>query len=291
MFKYGAELVPYHDYGFEESVGALADMGFRHINLWSSEGPLAHHVNPGDDVSEIRRVLSKYKVTPSGLSVYGKTQDEILERVEFASDLGIDTVIFDCETDYPDFVSRFLPPIIEAAAARGVRIAVENHLTVPFSSNFESGANEENRWSSGVDNLSQIKNLILDIDHPSLGVCVAPPHLWVEQESITDVITFLAERKRLFYYYIWDIDRSYARGVDGLNFGPGDQQLPREDGTLNHALLLGALRRVGYEGIASLKCHGTAGWSFEKINNQMAKSDAYVRSSMAHAAVIWDGER
>jgi sugar phosphate isomerase/epimerase len=284
MFKYGAELVPYHDYGFEESVEALAGMGFHHINLWSSAAPLAHHVNPGDDVAEILRVLSKYKMTPSGLTVYGKTQDEILERVEFASELGIDTVIFDCEADYPDFVSHFLPPIVEAAATRAVRIAVENHLTVPFSSNFESGANEGNRWTEGVDNLAQIKRLIRDIDHPSLGVCVAPPHLWVEQESIVDVITFLAERKRLFYYYIWDIDRGYRHGVDGLNFGPGDRQLPREDGTLDHAVLLGALRRVGYEGVASLKCHGTTGWSFQKINDQISKSDAYARSSMARAA-------
>jgi sugar phosphate isomerase/epimerase len=283
MFKYGAELVPYHDHDFEESVAALATIGFRHVNLWSSAAPLAHHVNPGDDVSEILRVLSKYEMTPSGLTVYGKSQDEILERVEFASELGIDTVIFDCEADYPDFVSRFLPPIVEAAAAAGVRIAVENHLTVPFSSDFESGANEGNRWSEGVDNLAQIKRLIRDIDHPALGVCVAPPHLWVEQESITDVITFLAERKRLFYYYIWDIDRSYRHGVDGLNFGPGDQQLPRKEGTLDHSVLLGALRRVGYEGVASLKCHGTAGWSLEKINNQIAQSDAYVRSSLAHS--------
>lgn len=286
MIKYGAELVPYHDYGFEESVRALAEMGFRHINLWSSAAPLAHHVNPGDDPRDILSVLDKYKMSPSGLTVYGKSQDEILERVEFASELGIDTIIFDCEADYPDFVSHFLPPIVEAAAARGIRVAVENHLTVPFSSDFESGANEENRWSEGVDNLAQIKRLIRDIDHPSLGVCVAPPHLWVEQESITEVITFLAERKRLFYYYIWDIDRSYAHGVDGLNFGPGDQQLPRLDGTLDHAVLLGALRRVGYDGVASLKCHGTAGWSFEQINDQITKSDSYVRSSMVRAEIV-----
>ena len=63
-------------------------------------------------------------------------------------------------------------------------------------------------------------------------------------------ITFLAERKRLFYYYIWDIDLAYRHGVDGLNFGPGEKQLPRPDGRLDHAVLLGALKHVGYDGAA-----------------------------------------
>ena len=68
------------------------------------------------------------------------------------------------------------------------------------------------------------------------------------QETISEVLAFLAERKRLFYYYIWDIDHAYRHGVDGLNFGPGDQQLARPEGTLDHAVLLGSLHRLGYTG-------------------------------------------
>ncbi|MEV8148129.1 sugar phosphate isomerase/epimerase [Arthrobacter sp. NPDC080073] len=280
MFRYAAELVPYHDHGFEDSIRDLADIGFKEVNLWSSAAPLAHHVNPGDDPGKILGVLDKYGVKPCGLTVYGKTQEEILERVEFAADLGIDTLIFDCEANYPDFVSTFLPPIVEAGARHGVRIAVENHLTVPFAPDFETGANEDQRWDEGVDTLAQMKRLIRDIDDPYLGVCIAPPHLWVMQDTISEAITFLAERKRLFYYYIWDIDRAYRHGTDGLNFGPADQQLPRPEGTLDHSVMLGTLRRVGYEGVASLKCHGTQGWSFEKIGEHLRASDAYVRECM-----------
>jgi sugar phosphate isomerase/epimerase len=99
-------------------------------------------------------------------------------------------------------------------------------------------------------------------------------------ETISEAITFLAERKRLFYYYIWDIDRAYRRGVDGLNFGPGEKQLPRHDGTIDHAIPLATLRQVGYTGAASLKCHGTAGWSMQKINENLAASDRYVRECL-----------
>jgi len=280
MFRYTAEILPYHDHPFETAVAELAGLGFTEVNLWSSASPLARHVNPGDDVGQIQAVLEKYGMKPCGLTMYGKTQDEMLERIQFAHDLGIDTVIFDCEANYPDFVSKFLPPLVEAGERLGVRIAVENHLTVPFSEDFESGTNEDARWDEGVDTLAQIKRLVRDIDHPNLGVCVAPPHLWVMQETISEVLTFLAERKRLFYYYIWDIDRNYRHGVDGLNFGPGEQQLPRPDGTLDHAVLLRTLERLGYEGPASLKCHGTHGWSVEKITTQLRAADAYIRDCL-----------
>jgi len=223
MSRYTAEILPYHDYPLEVALRELGRLGFKEVNLWSSAPPLGHHVNPGDDPDKIRAVLDRYGITPCGLTMYGKTQEEMLERIEFARELGVDTVIFDCEANYPDFVSKFLPPLVESAARNGVRIAVENHLTVPFSADFEQGGGEEERWDEGVDTLAQIKRLVTDIDDPTLGVCLAPPHLWVMGETISEAITFLAERKRLFYYYIWDIDRAYRRGVDGLNFGPGEQ--------------------------------------------------------------------
>ncbi len=281
MFRYTAEILAYHDYTLDQAAEALANMDFKEINLWTSSAPLAHHVNPGDDPSAILKILGKYGLKPCGLTMYGKTQDEMLERIQFAADLKIDTVIFDCEANYPDFVSKFLPPLVELGAKLGVRVAVENHLTVPFNKDFESGVGEEKRWDEGVDSLAQIKRLVQDIDHPNLGICLAPPHLWVMGETVSEAITFLAERKRLYYYYIWDIDRAYRHGIDGLNFGPGELQLPRVDGTLDHSVPLGTLKRVGYTGASSLKCHGTHGWSLEKINKLFKESDEYVRSCIA----------
>lgn len=277
MFRYTAEILPYHDHSFEDAIRDLADIGFTEVNLWSSAAPLGHHVNPGDDPKQILAVLDRYGMKPCGLTTYGKTQEEILERVEFAAELGIDTLIFDCEANYSDFVSTFLPPIVESGREHGVRIAVENHLTVPFSSDFEHGGNEDKRWDEGVDSLSQIKRLIRDIDDPFLGVCIAPPHLWVMQESVSEVITYLAERKRLFYYYIWDIDPKYRHGVDGLNFGPGELQLPRRDGVLDHSVLLRALANTGYQGAASLKCHGTYDWSLDRVGSKLRAADEHIR--------------
>jgi sugar phosphate isomerase/epimerase len=278
MFRYTAEILPYHDMSLEDAVRDLADIGFTEVNLWSSAAPLAHHVSPSDDPGKIRDLLAKYGMKACGLTVYGKNQDEILERVQFAADLGIDTVIFDCEANYSEFVGTFLPPIVDAGAKAGVRIAVENHLTVPFSADFEAGGNEDKRWEEGVDTFAQIRRLVRDIDDPYLGVCLAPSHMWVIQETISEVIAFLTERKKLYYYYIWDVDRGYRHGVDGLNFGPGEKQLPSPGGTLDHRFLLAELQRAGYEGAASLKCHGTQGWSLEKIARELRRSDTYVRS-------------
>jgi sugar phosphate isomerase/epimerase len=280
MFTYGVEVLAYHDFPLEDALRELAGLGFTHVNLWSSAHPLAAHVNPGDDVDKIKAKLAEHGMTATGLTMYGKTQEEVAERMEFAAALGIDTVIFDCEANFPDFVGSFLPPLAELGARLGVRIAVENHLTVPFTADFEAGGNEELRWDEGVDTLAQIKRLVTELDHPNVGVCLAPPHLWVVGDSIIDAATFLLERKKLFYYYIWDVDAAYRRGVDGLNFGPGEKQLPRPDGVLDHRVLLRALGRLGYEGVASLKCHGTAGWPLDKITSQFRASDAYVRSCL-----------
>ncbi|MFL5694908.1 MAG: sugar phosphate isomerase/epimerase family protein [Ktedonobacteraceae bacterium] len=281
MFKLGIEILPYHDFPLEEALGEIARLGFSEVNLWSSRSPLAHHVNPGDDPQAIRALLQRYGMHPTALTMYGKTQEEMKQRIEFAAELGIDTVIFDCEANFPDFVSSFLPPLLDVAAKNGVRIAVENHLTVPFTEDFETGGHEVERWGEGVDSLAQIKRLVTELDVPHLGVCLAPPHLWVMDETISEAIFYLAERKKLFFYYIWDIDRQYRRGIDGLNFGPGEQQLPREDGTLDHRVLLRTLKQVGYEGVASLKCHGTAGWPLQKVTNELARSAQYVRRCMA----------
>lgn len=281
MFTLGAEILPYHDYSLDESLKELADLGFHHVNLWASRPPLAHHVEPGDDTAAIKQILRKYDVTPTGLTMYGRTRDDVRRGIEFAAELEIPNVIFDCEADYTDFVSRFLPPLLNTCEQTGVRIAVENHLTVPFTEDFEQGGHEAERWSEGVDTLAQIRRLITDIDSPYLGVCLAPPHLWVMNETISEAITYLAERKKLYFYYIWDIDRAYRRGRDGLDFGPGEQQLPRPDGTLDHRVLLRRLAEVGFEGVASLKCHGTAGWAKDYVTAQLRASAAYVRDCAA----------
>jgi len=283
MFTLGAEILPYHDYSLEASLRELTNLGFHHVNLWTSAPPLAHHVNPGDDIAAIKRLLRTYEVTPTGLTMYGKTQEEMRQRILMAAELDIPYVIFDCEEHYPNFVGRFLPPLLRTCEETGVRIAVENHLTVPFTADFESGGHEEERWDEGVDTLAQIKRLVTEIDSPYLGVCVAPPHLWVMQETVSEVFTFLAERKKLFYVYVWDIDMDYERGKDGLDFGPGEKQLPRPDGALDWRVVLRNLAATGYDGVASLKCHGTHQWPLEYVTQQLGASAAYIRSCMPTA--------
>jgi sugar phosphate isomerase/epimerase len=281
-FNYGAEILPYHDYSLEESIEELAKLGFKSVNLWSARAPLAHHFGPDEDPEKIKSLLDRHGMKANGLTIYCLPHDELQKRIEFAGKLGVDTVIFDCEANLSEFTSSFLPPLLDTAEKNGVRIAVENHLTVKFTEDFESGgsANAADSWDEGVQSLDDIKRLITDLNHPNLGVCLAPPHLWAAGETITEVINFLAERKKLFYYYIWDVNSNYRRETDGLNFGTGEQQLPKKDGTLDHKLLLRVLKNVGYEGVVSLKCHGTHGWSKEKITNELRKSNEYVQWCM-----------
>jgi sugar phosphate isomerase/epimerase len=279
--RFGIESLPFHDFSLGVTAQAIADLGFRWVNLWASASPLAHHVDvAADDPEAVLARLDRHGLRASGVTMYGRSQEEIAEGVCFASAIGAGRVIFDCEANFPDFVGKFLPPLLEVAECEGVDICVENHLTVPFTSDFEEGGHEDERWDEGVDTFAQIKRLVTELDHPNLKVCIAPCHLWVMGESVIEVTTWLLERKKLGYYYIWDISRGYCRGEDGLNFGPGEEQLPRVGGVLDHGLVLRALAQFGYAGIASLKCHGTAGWPFERVVTLLEQS----RDHLLHSA-------
>ena len=74
MFRYTAEILPYHDHPLEAALAELAKLNYSEVNLWSSAAPLAHHVNPGDDVGAIKVLLEKYNLKPCGLTMYGKNQ-------------------------------------------------------------------------------------------------------------------------------------------------------------------------------------------------------------------------
>src|SRR4051794_41299994 len=110
MFTLRAEILPSHDYSLDESLRELTNLGFHHINLWSSAAPLAHHVNPGDDIEQIKRTLRKYDVTPTGLTMYGKTQEEMNQRILMAAELEISYAVFCLKKKNPKFVNRFLHP-------------------------------------------------------------------------------------------------------------------------------------------------------------------------------------
>jgi sugar phosphate isomerase/epimerase len=281
-FDFGVEILPYQAYSLEDSLKDLASMGFDTVNLWSARPPLAHHISPDDDPKQILALLEKYKMKPSALTIYCLPLEELKRRIEFASELGVDTVIFDCEANYSDFIHTLLPPLLDVAEKKGIKIAVENHLTVKFTDDFEQGgaANAADTWDEGVESLKDIKRLIKDVNHPNLGICLAPPHIWAAGETISEVVNFLVERKKLFFYYIWDVNPQFERARDGMNFGPGNLQLPRPDGTLDHRVLLRTLKQAGYEGPLSLKCHGVSGWSQERITSEIRKSSEYVQWCM-----------
>ena len=161
MYTFGAEIVPYHDFPFEDGLRELANLGFTHVNLWSSRAPLAHHVNPGDDAGEIKGPARKYSITPTGLTMYGKTQDEMRQRIEFAADLGIDTVVFDCEARLWRFrrldSCQALLPTCERRWVSGSRSRTTSPC--PSQRTWTRAAMRSERWSEGVDTFGQIKRL------------------------------------------------------------------------------------------------------------------------------------
>lgn len=277
MLKLGVEMLPYGHLPFEVGLRELALLGYDAVNLWSAKPPLASPANPGDDITKIRSVLSGYGLRPTGLSIYCWPQEEMLKRIEFAAQLGADTVIFHCDMELDYLRDTFIPPLLEAATKNGVKIAIENHVKI-------KSTDPKALWGRAAQSLQEIKDLVTEIDHPNLGICLAPPHLWVANESISETILYLVERKKLFFYYIWDVNRNYLKDIGGLNFwdSPGPTQIPKSDGVLDHRALLRLLKTLGYDGVVSVKSHGFVGWPVEKVTEEMRKATRYVHECMAN---------
>ena len=122
--RYAAEILPYHDADLDTALGELAGIGFDEVMLWSSAPPLADHVHPGDDVTALRRALARHGMRATGLTCYGRDRDELAARLRLAHDLGVDTLVFDCEAPYPEFVEHWLAPMLDEAERLGVRIEI-----------------------------------------------------------------------------------------------------------------------------------------------------------------------
>ena len=277
MFKLGVELLPYGHLPFEVGLRELSLLGYDAVNLWSSKPPLANPINPGDNIKRIRSILDKYGMRPTSLTIYRWPQEEMLKRIEFASKLGANIVIISCDMEFDNLKNEFIPPLLDAATNNGVKIAIENHVKIKSS-------DPSSLWDRAVQTFHEIKALVTEIDHPNLGICLAPPHLWVVNESISKTILYLMERKKLFFYYIWDINRNYLKDVGGLNFweSPGPTQIPRNDGVLDHLALLRLLKTLGYKGVVSVKSHGFVGWPVEKVTKEMRKATKYVHECLAN---------
>jgi sugar phosphate isomerase/epimerase len=166
--QFSIESLPFREVSLQVMGQAVARLGFRAVNVWASAPPLAAHVDvTKDDPWLVGRRLDRLGLRAVGVTMYGKSLEEMSAGVTFASALGAERVVFDCEANYGDFVGRFLPPLLQVAEREDVDLCVENHLTVPFTPDFEHDGHEQERWEEGVDSYAQIKRLVTRSITPS----------------------------------------------------------------------------------------------------------------------------
>ena len=282
MFRYTAEILPYHDYSLEDAPRAARRPRLQRgqpLDLGKSAGPPRQpgrrHRQDQEGAGQIRHESLR--------------ADDV--RQEPAGDAGAHPVRRGPRTSTPSSStarpttptssSTFLPPLVEAAeqGRRPHRGGEPPHRPV------QRGLRV--RWQRGQAVGRGRRHLrpdqAADQRHrpPQPGGLRRPAapvgdgrnhqrrhHLSSPSASGSSTTTSGTS--------IWPTSMAST----GSTSGPGDKQLPRPDGRLDHAVLLGALKRVGYDGAASLKCHGTAGWPINKVTEQLRASDAYVRSCL-----------
>jgi len=122
-----------------------------------------------------------------------------------------------------------LSRLADQAGELGVRIGLEN--TMDYSGGRHFGARP-----------SELLDLLADLDHPALGICVDTSHAHVQKLDIGAAIREFGQH--LCATHISDND------------GSGDQHLTPGKGTINWPAVMAAFKEIGYQGIFNLEIPG-----------------------------------
>jgi sugar phosphate isomerase/epimerase len=258
----------------ESTLASIAALGFPAVDIWASGflgsedavgvPDLARHADPEvDDPDALRAELAGHGLRLHALSIYRSDLAAKLRRIDFAAALGAECVIFCAErTALERFAEETVAPVVERCEARGVRLAIENHI------------------DRAVDTIDSMVRLIERFPSPSFGYALAPPHLEAIGESPAEAVRIVGA-ERLHSVYVWDLARGYER-ADSINFGPGEEQMPG-GGRINFASLDAALDEAGYRGRLNLGVHGTTRWPIGKIEREIRGSLRLIERDMARA--------
>jgi len=191
----------------EKAIARIAALGFDAVDIWSAHAGCPHL----DDVlnrlgpNGLRAVLHTHRIALYSFSVYQggyPRYAELLGKLGGGVAVRGSTALAD-RRDLVPATNRFLEslkPELELAEKYDSYLAIENHSGTPL-----------------LNYLDSFKALVDRIQHPRLGIALAPYHIQKNGESVEEAISICG--KRLFFFYAWQ----NARGTGQLpGIGPTD---------------------------------------------------------------------
>ncbi len=249
----------YGDRDRETMLASLAEMGVHHVDLWATEMFVDHHVGgPEDTIEAVKENLDRYDMSAPVVSIYD--DEPVVEKLELASAVGAHTAVMSGrsptrpETWDRDALDRWL----DAADNLGITLAFENHLDT-------------------LETIDEMQALLETLDHPAAGICLAPPHLWVAGERVTEAVSTLGDDIEVLY--LWDMEPGTTRdGVDEIWWNRADSQVPGGGGAVDFTRYLASAIEHCPHAQWVLCYHGTEEWDQDRIEESIARGRRYVEA-------------
>jgi sugar phosphate isomerase/epimerase len=237
---------------FAEDVAAFAEAGFTGMEVWLTklETHLERH-----SADETRRLLADHNLTPAAASYQGGLLlsqgeerkahfDHFRRRLELCQQFGIPTMVLVADFAQAADAAALQRAVVSLAQAAqwaagfDVRLALEFRGTDAFCASLDTAA-----------------ALAAGCGEPNVGVCLDVFHYYKGPSKAEDLAALGPQN--LAFVQVCDVagvPRELMTDADRILPGDGDFFLPD---------LLGALRKIGYEGWLSLELFNPTLWQLK----------------------------
>ena len=254
MFDYFTSSVLLAEQSFDTACRVIAGCGIKELDIWSIKGWCEHMppLAPELDIAPIRETLDKHHLHCRAFSMYASSDDIVRSRFKPLHDLG--GKVFVRGSDKPtvsvkDFAAR-VRSLAEAAHDFGVTLAIENHA------------------NAVIDSIASMVELCERVNHPGLGIALAPIHLHRRKEETADAIRKLG-REHIPLFYAWD----WGPTADKFWKDPQEQVPGR--GVIPFKPMLKALADIKYDKPLCVFAHGVE-------HKDIAYAEKAIRDGIAH---------
>lgn len=252
----GVLTAPFGDWDLEKIATWAGQNGFQALEV--ACGPGSRALDPvkiaREGPGEIPALLQRHSVRISSLAYYGNPVDADLDRrqkmhahlratIDAAKALGVEVVCTLAGMPLPGKGKRktieedlpgALGPILDEAGSKGIKIALENW------------------YATNIENLDQWARLFQVLPQANFGLNYDPSHLYWQG---VDYLGALNEfRDRIFHTHAKDVEiqEDRLRRLGSRSDGWWRYVIPGL-GRIPWGEYLGALRRIGYNGVLSIE--------------------------------------
>ena len=250
----GMLTAPFHDKSLEEVIDFAAQNGFDALEVAAGPGLKHCDVTAMTDAraSEIKKKLADGGIVISSLAWYTNMtdvakRDEIVGNfrllVDAAQKLGVEVVCTlagmpvagkDKLKTIAEDCAVVFPPLVEYAASKGIKIALENW------------------FATCMQGLAQFDKMFEVVPHESFGLNFDPSHLLHQQIDYIGAVERYA--KRIFHTHAKDTEvRDDKLAYLGNQMGGWWRYVIPGFGRVKWGEYIAALRRAGYNGVLSIE--------------------------------------